>query len=173
MTHGVTVPQPGRNAAANAGSVGTHTPGLPAPGSVYGNCADAEPLSQAQRARWFKSMAVVVGALIVAGGWTWLRLRRSPAPEYVQLTNYADSVTSPALSPDGRMPVFLRGADTFRGPGEVYVKLLPDGPPFQLTHDGVAKMSPVFSPDGARIAYTTLLAATGDVTRGLAPVLRP
>jgi len=102
--------------------------------------------------------AAVVAAVVAAGGWIWLRQKRSPAlaPEYVQLTNYADSATSPALSPDGRMLVFLRGADTFRGPGEVYVKLLPDGPPFQLTHDDVAKMSPVFSPDGARIAYTTV-----------------
>jgi Tol biopolymer transport system component len=38
----------------------------------------------------------------------------------------------------------------------VYVKLLPDGAPLRLTHDNVAKMSPVFSPDGARVAYTTV-----------------
>jgi Tol biopolymer transport system component len=34
--------------------------------------------------------------------------------------------------------------------------MLPDGEPKQLTHDGLNKMSPVFSPDGSRIAYTTL-----------------
>jgi DNA-binding winged helix-turn-helix (wHTH) protein/Tol biopolymer transport system component len=102
--------------------------------------------------------ALLVSVLIVASGLIWLRVRPSTAvtPQYLQLTNYADSATSPSLSPDGRMLVFLRGAATFYGPGDVYVKLLPDGQPFQLTHDGVAKMSPVFSPDGARIAYTTV-----------------
>src|SRR5262249_27428961 len=37
----------------------------------------------------------------------------------------------------------------------VYVKLLPGGTPVQLTHDGTNKMSPVFSPDGSQVAYTT------------------
>jgi Tol biopolymer transport system component len=32
--------------------------------------------------------------------------------------------------------------------------MLPDGEPVQLTRDDLPKMSPVFSPDGARIAYT-------------------
>ena len=41
------------------------------------------------------------------------------------------------------------------GPGQVYVKMLPDGEPVQLTHDTLPKMSPAFSPDGTRIAYTT------------------
>jgi eukaryotic-like serine/threonine-protein kinase len=116
------------------------------------------PSTHVPTARRLTLIAVVVGALIVAGGWTWWRQTRPRAstPEYLQLTNYADSATSPALSPDGRMLVFLRSSDTFRGPGEVYVKLLPDGLPVQLTHDNVAKMGPVFSPDGARIAYTTV-----------------
>jgi eukaryotic-like serine/threonine-protein kinase len=35
------------------------------------------------------------------------------------------------------------------------VKLLPDGEPVQLTNDRLNKMSPKFSPDGARIAYST------------------
>ena len=43
-------------------------------------------------------------------------------------------------------------------PGRLYVKLLPDGEPVQLTHDELSKMRPSFSPDGARIAYT---ASTG------------
>ena len=53
------------------------------------------------------------------------------------------------------MLAFIRGQSTFPGPGDVYVKLLPDGDPVQLTHDGGEKMGPVsFSPDGSRIAYT-------------------
>src|SRR6476620_5762186 len=50
MTHGVTFPHPGTHAGANAGGVGTHMPGLPAPGAVYGNWAEAAP-SAARNAR--------------------------------------------------------------------------------------------------------------------------
>src|SRR5262249_43734848 len=104
--------------------------------------------TQVRASHWL-TLAAVVAPLVVAGGGTWLRLRRSPAPlpEYVQLTNYADSATSPALSADGRVLAFLRGPETFRGPADVYVKILPGGQPFQLTHDNVAKMGPVLSPD--------------------------
>jgi serine/threonine protein kinase len=100
-----------------------------------------------------------------------LRPGRPAAPttlEYVQLTNFADSVTSPALSPDGRMLAFIRGPETFVGTGEIYVKLLPDGEPVQLTHDGLQKMSPIFSPDGTRIAYTAV-ATTKDAYNGRFP----
>jgi eukaryotic-like serine/threonine-protein kinase len=71
----------------------------------------------------------------------------------VQLT-HLDSATQPALSPDGRMLAFVRGPGTFVGPGQIYVKMLPDGVPVALTNDPRPKMSPVFSPDGSRIAYT-------------------
>ncbi len=40
------------------------------------------------------------------------------------------------------------------GPGQIYLKMLPDGEPVQLTRDDQPKMGPVFSPDGSRIAYT-------------------
>jgi Tol biopolymer transport system component len=59
------------------------------------------------------------------------------------------------------MLAFIRGENTFVGPGEVYVKLLPDGEPVQLTRDGTPKMGPtVFSPDGTRIAYSVGTAET-------------
>jgi Tol biopolymer transport system component len=42
-------------------------------------------------------------------------------------------------------------------PSEIYVKVLPNGDPVQLTHDGVPnKFGPRFSPDGTRVAYSTL-----------------
>jgi len=88
-----------------------------------------------------------------------LAWRRTSAPSrnaWVQITNFADSATSPALSPDGHMVAFIRGPDTFVTAGQVYVKMLPDGQPVQLTHDDLPKMAPVFSPDGSRIAYTTV-----------------
>jgi Tol biopolymer transport system component len=80
----------------------------------------------------------------------------SPVPmQYIQLTNFADSATSPALSPDGQLLTFIRGASTFFSLGQVYVKRLPDGEPVQLTDDAAYKMGPQFLPDGARISYTT------------------
>ena len=75
--------------------------------------------------------------------------------EWTQLTFFTDSAVYPALSPDGRMLAFIRGSNSFFGPGQIYVKFLPDGDPVQLTHDSLAKLSPAFSPDGSRIAYGT------------------
>src|SRR5277367_2620469 len=123
--------------------------------------AVAAPASP-DRERRSKLAAMVAGltvvALLAGAALILFRTRKSPGPatgEYVQLTNFADSAVAPALSPDGRMLAFIRGDSTFVGHGEVYVKLLPDGEPVQLTHDGLSKMGPLaFSPDGSRIAYT-------------------
>jgi Tol biopolymer transport system component len=54
------------------------------------------------------------------------------------------------------MLAFVRSQSTFFALGQVYVKMLPDGEPVQLTHDSLKKMSPAFSPDGSRIAYTVV-----------------
>jgi eukaryotic-like serine/threonine-protein kinase len=111
------------------------------------------------RNRW-RVVAIAAAALATtAVGLTlWLRgpARLLERSQWVQLTKFSDSVTQPALSPDGRMVAFIRGSSTFVGPGQVCIKTLPDGEPVQLTHDNVWKMSPTFSPDGSRIAYTTL-----------------
>ncbi len=53
------------------------------------------------------------------------------------------------------MLTFIRGEGSFVPKGEIYVELLPSGEPVALTHDGKQKMSPVFSRDGSRIAYST------------------
>jgi eukaryotic-like serine/threonine-protein kinase len=97
--------------------------------------------------------AIVLAALLAI-----LRLRPQsalvPTIDWVQITNFADAVTSPAFSPDGRMLTFLRGDDTFVTAGQVYVMLLPHGNPVRLTNDSSPKMSPVFSSDGANVTYT-------------------
>jgi len=76
--------------------------------------------------------------------------------QWEQLTFFTDSAVYPALSPDGRMLAFIRGDSSFLGEGQVYVKLLPDGQPVQLTHDVQWKLSPAFSPDGSRIVYSVV-----------------
>jgi len=110
---------------------------------------------------WQKATAAIaVGAVVLAAVaallWTRSPMRPADRSEWVQITNLPDAVSQPALSPDGRMLAFIRGPETFVTPGQVYVKALPDGEPVQLTTDNTLKMSPTFSPDGSKIAYTAL-----------------
>jgi Tol biopolymer transport system component/predicted Ser/Thr protein kinase len=121
----------------------------------------AEPT---RRRGWlYAGLGLAAAALIVAigvGAYMY-RSRHSSPPvatqtEWVPVTDFSDSAVAPALSPDGRMLAFIRGEETFVGVGQIYVKLLPDGEPVQLTHDELHKMSPEFSPDGSRIAYTAI-----------------
>jgi Tol biopolymer transport system component len=102
----------------------------------------------------------IIGLLIIALGYFAydkfvLEHDLPVSPErWEQLTSFPDSASQPALSADGRMLVFIRGPGPFVTPGQIYSKLLPDGRPVALTQDDLKKMSPVFSPDGTRIAYT-------------------
>jgi eukaryotic-like serine/threonine-protein kinase len=131
--------------------------------------AEVATSSFPRRAHTLKWAAALIAFALVAGiAFITFWPRSSPTPastQYIQLTNFADSATSPALSPDGRMLTFIRGESTFVGPGQVYIKLLPDGETVQLTNDNFYKMSPKFSPDGARIAYATRI-GTSTVAAG-------
>ncbi|MGQ0736819.1 MAG: protein kinase domain-containing protein [Acidobacteriota bacterium] len=107
--------------------------------------------------RWIVAASgAMLLAAAVSGIWLWIRPAARPPSisEWTPLTSFPDSVSQPALSADGRMLAFVRGPGSFLTPGQIYVKMLPDGEPKPLTNDRLSKMSPVFSPNGSTIAYT-------------------
>ena len=118
--------------------------------------------------KWFALGAV---ALLLVPSVIWkLRqksgLGKEPTEQrqltYTQITNFTDSAVAPALSPDGRMVAFYRSDNWFLTPDQIYVKLLPNGEPVQLTNDPTLKYGLAFSPDGARLAYTVYNAQTDE-----------
>lgn len=142
-----------------------------------GEAAASEPVRSAI-ARRFKrkyawtaafSAAVLIGGAIAAATGL-LRFSRSAPRDvnYTQITNFTDSVVSPALSPDGRMVAFIRSDGWFLTPDQIYVKQLPNGEPVQITNDARPKYGLAFSPDGSRIAYT--VSASGWSTYTVSPL---
>ncbi len=138
---------------------------LPGSGSAVTVGASGEHREEQEgggRSKWIAAGVVVAAALaFIAVVGTVLYLRnveagKAETGKWEQLTFFTDSAVYPALSPDGRMVTYLRGEDTFLGPGNVYVQMLPTGDPVQLTHDDQPKLRPVFSPDGTKIAYGTV-----------------
>lgn len=125
----------------------------------------AEPLlpteTQSQEINRGTRRLLIYGALLallsVAG--LVLALRRAPktsSPTLTQLTDFTDSATAPALSPDGRTVAYLRGADWFLSGDQIWVQSLPEGEPVQLTNDSRRKFALAFSPDGSRLAYSVV-----------------
>jgi DNA-binding winged helix-turn-helix (wHTH) protein/Tol biopolymer transport system component len=121
---------------------------------------------------WWARRSVALGAgamLLLAAAGAVALLNREDRPvtslsEYTQLTDFADSATAPAVSPDGRMVAFIRGGAAFLGRGQVYVKLLPAGQPIRLTNETRSIFAPAFTPDGTRVAYTVMDAARGAIS---------
>jgi DNA-binding winged helix-turn-helix (wHTH) protein/Tol biopolymer transport system component len=145
---------------AAAGHGRTVEPAVVPPSSSPGEYALADVVYKPKK-RWpAMATAGVLLVLLAIGGLAVLLIYRhqtnsASRKAWIKITNFSDSATQPALSPDGRMIAFIRGPETFVTPGEVYVKILPDGEPVQLTHDDLPKMAPAFSLDGSRIAYTS------------------
>lgn len=145
--------------SAAAGGGQTVEPVVVSPSSSPGESALANAVSKPKK-RWLATVmaGALVGLLATAGLVVLLfhrnRTNLASRETWIKITNFSDSATQPALSPDGHMITFIRGPETFVTPGQIYVKILPDGDPVQLSHDDMPKMAPAFSPDGSRIAYT-------------------
>jgi Tol biopolymer transport system component len=120
---------------------------------------DDVPLAPAvskRRVPWIP-IGMAAAFLLAAGVFAyWRTASPSTSPTPVQLTDFPDSAVSPSFSRDGTMVTFIRSTEYFMGPGQIYVKTLPNGEPLQLTNDPSPKYGPTFSPDGRRIAYTMI-----------------
>jgi eukaryotic-like serine/threonine-protein kinase len=128
--------------------------------SSSGRVAITKPQPELRRPS-YRAAWVVLALLLFAGGVGLFYSMKPSGPvtspsEYTQITNFTDSALAPSLSPDGRMVTFKRGEDAFLSPGQIYVKLLPNGESVRLTNDTNRKYAPVFTPDGSRIAYSSL-----------------
>jgi eukaryotic-like serine/threonine-protein kinase len=108
---------------------------------------------------WKRSLVMLAFVIAAAAGLIVVKYKPSHLPsKWIQLTNFSDSAIAPALSPDGRILAFLRGPYEygFPSPAQLYVKLLPEGEPVQLTRDDSHKFDPAVSLDGSRVAYAAL-----------------
>jgi Tol biopolymer transport system component/predicted Ser/Thr protein kinase len=151
------------------------------PGARYQSAADLRTDlrqldSSAVRQAWSigprRRIAVRVAAaafVIAAIGGTFAYLWEppplvAPASAWQQLTDFAEPVTEASLSADGRMVTFIHGGRGFprRPNAQIYVKLLPNGEPIQLTSSTNPKCCPTFSPDGTRVAFTSVSQGAGD-----------
>src|SRR5215470_7569920 len=117
--------------------------------------AAARPQRRSRLAVWMGASLLIAAPVIFAiVKWrTSAAIAPADSSQWAQLTNLTGGIFDPTLSADGRMLAFLRETG---GSAQLYVKLLPDGEPVQLTHDeSKIKLAPIFSPDGSRIAYGT------------------
>jgi DNA-binding winged helix-turn-helix (wHTH) protein/Tol biopolymer transport system component len=109
------------------------------------------------KARWWIATAAVV---VCAAIGVYVSSRRPTVITYTQLTDFTDSASGPALSPDGHILAFIRGDSYFMSADAIYVKMLPKGEARLLSNDGRLKYGLAFSPDGSQIAYTVIEGTT-------------
>jgi eukaryotic-like serine/threonine-protein kinase len=140
-------PDPEERRRAFAGLVQTNT-----------GAGRALPSNQNLRkwAPWLIAAGICAAAGLIALTLHFSRHDHPGVVKYTQLTDFTDSATAPALSPDGRMVAFIRGYTSFLSADQVYVKMLPNGEARQLTDDHREKYGLAFSPDGTKVAYTAV-----------------
>jgi DNA-binding winged helix-turn-helix (wHTH) protein/Tol biopolymer transport system component len=125
------------------------------PAPVFTPPPAASPATSANRNWIFAAAAGAVLVIALASTYAFYRVRPGLL-RYTQITDFTDSATAPALSPDGRMIAFIRGKSGFFSADQIWVKILPTGEAKRLTDDPRSKYGLAFSPDGSQVAYTVL-----------------
>jgi DNA-binding winged helix-turn-helix (wHTH) protein/Tol biopolymer transport system component len=115
------------------------------------------PAARPQTGRKWLLAAAACAVIAIAGAAVHFFFHQHPAVlKYTQLTDFTDSASSPALSPDGHILAFIRSDSPFMSADPIYAKVLPNGEAIRLTDDPRVKYNLAFSPDGSQIAYTVL-----------------
>jgi DNA-binding winged helix-turn-helix (wHTH) protein/Tol biopolymer transport system component len=122
------------------------------PASLPAAAEDVNP-----KARWWVLAMGVCAVCAIIGIAVYFSSRpHPPVIKYTQLTDFTDSASTPALSPDGHILAFIRGGSDFMSTDPIYAKILPDGEARRLTNDARVKYNLAFSPDGSQVAYSVM-----------------
>lgn len=125
--------------------------------------AVAKPTA-ARGARLSISIVIASGlALAIAGALWWNFFRpASPMPSLTPLTSLPGIEQQPAVSPDGQQIAF-----SWNGPQgdnfDIYIQHIAGGAPLRLTTNVAEDISPVWSPDGGRVAFVRQAPSGGAV----------